>query len=167
MSMTNRHADLDLAAEDNLAIDNAITEITTRISTYPVEDTSVVRRLVKFGPHNGSFAREALEVGRQHEDLLPRGLNLTRFQKVLDNYDALRQRYLRLALLTNRVRTTLSLLGADAYSDGLDVYHALQRGTDDAIREDLARLSRYFERGVKSEEEAEPAPQPPPTTPTP
>jgi hypothetical protein len=165
--MNKRHADLDLAAEDNLAIDNAITEINTRISIYPVEDTSVVRRLVKFGPQTGSFAREALEVGRQHEDLLPRGLNLNRFQKALDNYDSLRQRYLRLALMTNRVRATLSLLGADAYSDGLDVYHALQRGTDDAIREDLARLSRYFERGPRREEEAETAPEPAPATPAP
>jgi hypothetical protein len=160
MSIANRHADIDFAAEDTTAVDSAISQIETKTAVYPVAEADVVKRLAKMGPQTGSFAREALEVARQHVDLLPRGLDLSRFGKALDNYDALRQRYLRVALLASRLRSTLTLLGADAVSDGLDVYYALQRGTGDVLREDVARLKRHFEQA--SEVTEEPAPDPVP-----
>jgi hypothetical protein len=158
MSLMRKYADIVLVAEDLTSFDAGITSATTIAETFPTEETATVKRLAKIGMKSESFAREALEVARVAEDLLPRALDLARMERTIANRDAMRLRYTRLRQLLERVEAALILLGVDAYRDGLDVYDALKRhGTDQALREAVYQLGRAFRRAQEEEEgEGEP-----------
>jgi hypothetical protein len=154
MSIDKRYADFDLAAEDNVTFDGAIVSAETITGLYPTETATTVKHLLKIGAKTESFSREALELGKMYSDHLPRGLNLARMEKALEMRNEIRTRYLRLLRITERLRTTMLLLGVDAYGDGLTVYNSLKRGKDETLRQAVNYLGRHFNRVADEEEPA-------------
>ena len=163
MSIKNRYADTTYAAETLTAFDTAITAASTEFEILPTADTATVERLAKMGLKSGSFAREALDLARLHEDLLPRALSVAKMQATIDNRDLLATRLAQVDHLRERIRVAAVLHGVDAYSDALVVYNSLRRnGTDASLREAVAYLGRIFKR--TSGDEEGPAPTAPSTT---
>jgi hypothetical protein len=163
MSIKNRYADTTYAAEAITAFDTALTAANTQFADLPTVDAPTVDRLAKMGLKSGSFAREALDLARLHDDLLPRALSVPKMQAAIDNRDLLLSRLAQVDHLRERIRVAAILHGVDSYTDALAVYNSLQRnGTDASLREAVAHLGRIFKRN-NGEEEA-PAPSAPATT---
>lgn len=165
MSLTKKYADIVLVAEDMTTIDTGVTSALAVAEEFPSEEASTVKRLAKIGLKSESFAREALDVGKLYEGLLPRDLDLAKMEVTIANRDAIRTRYNKVRQLLERLEVTLVLLGVDAYRDGLDIYNSLKRhGTDQTMRDAVAELGRIFRKAQREIEEPE-VPQEPPVTP--
>jgi hypothetical protein len=153
MSLSHRHADLELESALLALLDSSMSTALEQTAEFPSEETATVKRLAKIGLKSESFAREALELARINEELIPRGLDLDRLERTIQNRDAIRARLIKAQLLVQRLQALSVLLGVDSYSDALDIYQALKRhGTDQALRASVKELGRIFKRGRKKEE---------------
>ena len=166
MSLTKKYADMVLVAEDMTTFDTGVTSALTVAETFPSEEASTVKRLAKIGLKSASFAREALDLGKIYEGLLPRDLNLAKMEVTIANRDAIRTRYNKVRQLLEKLEVALVLLGVDAYRDGLDIYNSLKRhGTDQTLQSAVAELGRIFRKTQREVEDPE-VPQEPAVTPT-
>jgi hypothetical protein len=155
MSLSHRYADLELESALLALLDSSMSTALEQTSDFPSEETATVKRLAKIGLKSESFAREALELARINEELIPRGLDLDRLERTIQNRDAIRARLIKAQLLVQRLQALSVLLGVDSYSDALDIYQALKRhGTDQSLREAVKDLGKIFKRGRKKEEES-------------
>ena len=157
MSLAHRYADIDLEAQILALIDSSMDTALEQTSDFPSEEAARVKRLAKSGLKSESFAREALDLARLHEELLPRGLDLERLERTIRNRDAIRSRLRKAQQLVQRLQVLSVLLGVDSYSDALDIYHSLKRhGSDQSLQTAVKELGRIFKRGKKEavEEEA-------------
>jgi hypothetical protein len=160
MSLSHRYADLELETALLALLDSSMSTALAQTADFPSEEAATVKRLAKIGLKSESFAREALELARINEELIPRGLDLDRLERTIQNRDAIRARLIKAQLLVQRLQALSVLLGVDSYSDALDIYQALKRhGTDQSLREAVKDLGKIFKRGRKKEnvEAGEPA----------
>ena len=159
MSLTHKYADIELEEAILSLLDSSMDTALEQTADFPSEEAATVKRLAKIGLKSESFAREALDLAKIYEGLMPRALDLERFERTIAQRDAIRARLRKAQLLVQRLQVLSVLLGVDCYSDALDVYHHLKRhGRGQEMRAVVKHLGRIFKRGKKEEPVEEEAP---------
>lgn len=115
------------------------------------------RNLAKMGDRSQLFVDRALDVAKNHSDILPRRFDLDEFER--DVVLAARLTQLKNALipLSDMLDDSALAAGSDAYAQALEVYaYAKAAGTGDGLDELRRAMSRRF-TSTRSATNAEPA----------
>lgn len=141
--------DVTLTTEQRAAMTTAIAALPAAMPFLQAYSPEQRRAMFKSGPRRQSFARLALEFGRQEEGFLPANFPLDSMERDVALYDALTPVRAQLATLLQQVTDTQMAAGRDACEAGLEVYRALKShgrhaGLDPlvaALRDSLMRRS--------------------------
>ncbi len=146
--------DIAPSADAFAAIDQALDTIEAN-ADFLHSLTSERRMVLRGLSHcNESFANEALEIGMQNEELMPRGLDLAQIERDKIAREQLKERLQRLRRITGKFDDTVLLLGSDFYNGALAIYAALKRfGQGAGLREALQALGKKFRRKKGAEVE--------------
>lgn len=109
---------------------------------------------VKMGDKSGEFCRKTLDVLSANPNVLPGNFDLAEMRRDLADFDALRQRTVRVERLYERMRDTQLALGSDVMSAALEGYALLKvSGKGEGL--DLARkaLSTRFSKTSRKKTE--------------
>jgi hypothetical protein len=105
------------------------------------------RRLSKIGLKNQTFTERALQLAKQHPELVPPGVNVDAAQRDLDLFLAITPVTTALGELQNLAEDTQTIVGSEAYAAARAAYKSAKAmgvgiGLDDALND----LSRRFRK---------------------
>lgn len=115
-----------LTDADYAEIDGALTTLEIQFSKLINLSVSDRRGLSKMGEKSEAFCRQALRVLDQNRQVLPPTFDLGETQRDFKHLDALRDRAVRLEMLTGKMDDTLTALGSDVMSASLEGYALLR-----------------------------------------
>lgn len=130
-------------AQIHTSLDELLTQLTWTVTLTP-EDR---KRRLKASSGTEAFLNSALQLGQQHPEILPRGLDIDEMSK-----DVLTRNYLlgvraKLAELLTRVEDTMMVCGSEAFQAGLHVYSAARSyGKGMGMDTQMEDLSKRFRR---------------------
>lgn len=109
--------------------------------------------LPKFGPKSLGFVEKAAELGAKMPEVLPKFFDLDELRKDLDLYRKLMSLSQAMDMLNEKLKDTLTEVGAEAYSASLLVYqagriHGKDVGSLNEVLDDLGR--RFVYRGKRT-----------------
>lgn len=158
--MPDNRINATLSQADITAILDAIDTIRTKLP-FLLDLTPEDRRaLPKMGDKSRAFVSQALEVAAQNEEMLPRSFSVEEMRRDVELANALQPIVVGLAQLQELLEDTYTLVGSEAYTAALLVYHyARARGHGEALDGMLDALGQRFARKSKKL----PPPPPPPS----
>ncbi|MGV3533707.1 MAG: hypothetical protein ACO1QR_15165 [Chthoniobacteraceae bacterium] len=146
--------DITLTTEQRAAMNDAAVALKTAMPFLLGFSPEQRKAMFKAGPRRQSFARLALEIGRQKSGFLPANFDLGNIERDLELYDALTPIRLQLAEMLRQVTDTQTAAGRDACEGGLEVYRALKNhGRDASLDPLIAALGDALKRRPEREEE--------------
>jgi hypothetical protein len=155
--MPDNRISATLSPADQQAVRAAVNTIREKLS-FLVDLTPEERRtLLKMGDKSRSFVTQALTVGEQNEDILPRSFDVAEMRKDVDLLAALEPVMASLSQLSELVEDTYMAVGSEAYISALLVYQfaraagkgAALDGALDALGQRFARKSRSAPGGAQ------------------
>jgi hypothetical protein len=149
--MPDNRIDATLSQADLAAIMDAINTIRTKLP-FLLDLTKEDRHtLPKMGDKSRAFVSQALEIAKQNEDILPRSFSVEEMRRDVELVNALQPVMLALSQLQELVDDTYLLVGSEAYTAALMVYHyARAAGKGAALDNNLDALSQRFARKSKA-----------------
>ena len=145
--MVENKVSVVLTSEQQAQIHSGLDELLTQLAwtvTLTPEDR---KRRLKASSGTEAFLNSALQLGQQHPEILPRGLDMEEMNK-----DVLTRSYLlgvraKLAELLTRVEDTMMVCGSEAFHAGLHVYSAARcYGKGMGMDTQLEDLEKRFKR---------------------
>jgi hypothetical protein len=147
--------DAVLSAKDLDEIQAAIATLREKLSFALALSPDERRRLAKIGLKNQTFTERALQLAKQHPELVPPGVNVDAAQRDLDLFLALTPVSTALGELQHLAEDTQTIAGSEAYAAARAAYKSAKTmgvGTGlDAALNDLSK--RYRRRSIKDLEE--------------
>jgi len=139
--------DAVLSAKDLDDIQAAINILRDKLSFAIALTPEERRRLSKIGLKNQTFTERALQLARQHPELVPPGVNVDAAQRDLDLFLAITPVTTTLGELQHLAEDTQTIVGSEAYAAARAAYKSAKTmgvgtGLDDALND----LSRRFRR---------------------
>src|SRR6185436_10750883 len=119
--ITNRLS-ISVSKADVDAITSAIKTIEEKLPFLVSLTGDEIKALPKIGNRSQGFVDRALEVAQQNPDIMPKGFNLDEMRKDIEAYRALTPIRLALVQLLEKLESTQTLIGSEAYSGALAVY---------------------------------------------
>src|SRR3954447_24412388 len=112
------------------------------------------RRMSKLGLKTATFARRALDIGRQHQGVLPRNMDLEQIESDFATWEALHIQIARTQMLLQRLQDTAVQIGHDVYEETRAIYTYLQhRGEAEGLQAALEELGQMFARPKRKKKE--------------
>ena len=111
--------------------------------------------LAKMGKKRFAWAKEAFEYAQMFPQVLPQNRSFALFAQVKNDYDTLSPIFKNLSLLHHALGDTMTQLGANYYTHGLDLYGAVNDPTNDdlpgilMVRDDLS--TQFATQGLSVE----------------
>jgi hypothetical protein len=132
---------------------NKIGEINACLPFLVSVAPEVKKFLPKFGPKSLGFVEKAAELGAKMPEVLPKFFDHEEMRKDLELYKKLMSLSQAMDMLNEKLKDTLSEVGAEAYSAALLVYqagriHGKDVGSLNDVLDDLGR--RFAYRGKKT-----------------
>ena len=146
--------DITLTTEQRATMNDAVAALPTAMPFLLGFSPEQRKAMFKAGPRRQSFARLALEIGRQTSGFLPANFDLGNIERDLEVYDALTPIRMKLANMLQQVTDTQMAAGRDACEGGLEVYRALKNhGRHASLDPLIAALRDALKRRLEREEE--------------
>lgn len=121
-------------------------------------DTEQRKGLLVMGDRSKAFVDRALEVAKNHSDILPRRFDLDEYERDVKLAANLARIQDTLLPFMNMLDDSVLAAGSDAYSQSLEVYaYAKAAGTGDGLDEIRRSMSRRFSKKRTASQEPEPA----------
>jgi len=152
MSIHNRYAHVPLTDEDFTSFDTQFALIKEIMSALPEVDGKILRRVAKLGFKSDTFTRDTLMIAAQHEELLPRGLDVQELEAQVRLRDELRSRALQMKRMARDMEQVVQLLGSDVFSGALAAYKSMKANHRGTLEEQLRELGRLFRRRKKQQQ---------------
>ena len=111
--MSQNLINLDLSAGQLASLDETLMALEANLAGLIALTPEQRRDLTKMGDKSEAFCRQAVDVFRQHPDVLPRNFDLDGFTRDLAALDALRPRLLRIQRVLQRCQDTEMALDSD------------------------------------------------------
>ncbi len=107
------------------------------------------------GRRREAYVRQTLRAAKAHEQILPRNLDVTRYEKMLNNFDQHKDLQIVLAQLTELGDDTQLAMGRELMLETDTVYGAfkLARLRDSSLDHVFAELESFYTRTAQEEEE--------------
>jgi hypothetical protein len=139
--------DAVLSDKDLEAIQAAIATLRDKLSFAVALSPNERKRLSKIGLKNQTFTERALQLAKQHPELVPPGVNVDAAQRDLDLFLAITPVTTALGELQNLAEDTQTIVGSEAYAAARAAYKSAKAmgvgiGLDDALND----LSRRFRK---------------------
>ena len=150
--MSQNLINLDLAAGQLASLDETLMALEANLAGLIALTPEQRRDLTKMGDKSEAFCRQAVDVFRQHPDVLPRNFDLDGFTRDLAALDALRPRLLRIQRVLQRCQDTEMALGSDLMTNALEGYAVLKvAGKGEGLDAMRRMLSARFYRAARTE----------------
>jgi hypothetical protein len=156
MSIHNRYSDVPLIGEDFATFDAQFALIEEIIGALEEPDKLILRRVPKLGFKSDAFTRDALMLAAQHEELLPRGLDIQQLEAQMELRDALKSRALQMKRMARKMEMIVQLLGSDVFSGALAAYKSMKANHRGTMNEQLRELGQIFRNRKKAVEDQGP-----------
>jgi hypothetical protein len=126
MSMTQNLITLNLSADQLAAVDRALFDLESQLTTLIALNVDQRRSLRRMGVKSEAFCRKTLSLLEQNPQVVPPSMALPNAQADLSSLDQLRPRVLRLKRLSERAVDTQIALGSDVMMTALQGYALLK-----------------------------------------
>ncbi|MCB9070711.1 MAG: hypothetical protein R3C41_11070 [Calditrichia bacterium] len=128
MAFENR-VSIEIAAEDKLAIEDALNTLKTKLLPYLHSLTAQDRReLPKMNDGTSPFVQKSLEYAQANTSLLPAFVDLNELKKDVDAVTELTQFLRKVEELQHLLDDTVVLAGSEAYQASLAFYNSVKLG---------------------------------------
>ena len=151
--MTQNIVSLNLTDAQLQAVDVALTELETQLSSLIALPLQQKRTLRKMGTKSEAFCRQAMLLLTQNPELVPANVVAAGAVGDLATLDKLRPRLQRLGRLNERATDTDLALGSDVMSASLQVYGQLKlTGSSEGLQTLRRDMGSRFARGPRTPE---------------
>jgi hypothetical protein len=124
--MSQNLIQLNLNADDYVAIDGALTVLEQRFAGLNNLSADESRGLVRMGEKSEAFCRQALMAMEENRQMVPDGVGLDDARADWQQLDELRSRAHRLQCLSGRAEDSMTAPGSDVMSTALEGYALLK-----------------------------------------
>jgi hypothetical protein len=153
MSMTQNLVTLNLSDDQLAAVDQALFDLESQLTTLIALNVDQRRSLRRMGVKSEAFCRKTLSLLEQNPQVVPPSMALTNAQADLSSLDQLRPRVLRLRRLSERATDTQVALGSDVMMTALQGYALLKVAGKNQGLEGLRRsLGAQFTKTARAAE---------------
>ena len=143
MSIHKNNLDVTLTTEQSAGVTAAVAALYTAMPFLVSLTNADRRRLTKLGDKSEAFVRQAHQIVRDHEDVLPAGINLDQMDRDAAIRDLLLPVHQQLTQILTMVNDTITVAGSDLMKASHIVYRALKSHGEEAglrlVRDELGR----------------------------
>jgi hypothetical protein len=145
--------DFTFTAEDLIAAAAGQAEAHERLAPgLKVLQDSNRRRVQHLGTRNETFAMAAIEIARQHPQVVPPGIDMAALERDIVARQQLIPFLVRSRQYTRMLEDTIAMHGVDLFNGGRGIYKTLQIVGDlFGLADSVAQLGEHFARGSREE----------------
>jgi len=116
------------------------------------------KRVQHLGTRNETFSMAAIEVARQHPEVIPAGIDMAALERDIAARQQLLPLLVRARQLVRMLEDTIAMLGSDIFNGGRAIYKSLLIvGELYGLAEVVEQLSQHFTRSKSEPDESAPA----------
>ncbi|MHA3775711.1 hypothetical protein ACXR0O_29705 [Verrucomicrobiota bacterium sgz303538] len=144
--------DIVIAADDMTAAAAHMTGLHQKLSpALQILQDGDRSRVQHLGTRNETFSMAAIELARQHPQIIPAGIDMTALERDIMARQQLLPMLLNARQLTRMLEDTVAMLGVDIYNGGRAIYRSAQLvGELYGLAEIVAQLGEHFAKAPKS-----------------
>lgn len=157
--------DIVIAAEDMTAAVTHMTGLHQKLSpALQVLQDGDRNRVQHLGTRNETFSMAAIELARQHPQIIPAGIDMTALERDIVARQQLLPLLLNARQITRMLEDTVAMLGVDIYNGGRAIYRSAQIVGDlYGLAEVVEQLAQHFARTPKETADPVSTPTAPPS----
>ena len=143
--------DIVIAADDMTAATTHMTGLRQKLaSALQILQDGDRNRVQHLGTRNETFSMAAVELARQHPQIIPAGIDMAALERDIAARQQLLPMLLNARQLTRMLEDTVAMLGVDIYNGGRAIYRSAQIVGDlYGLAEVVEQLSQHFARTPK------------------